>query len=241
MTIGPFWAAIHRFLREAHDIRSEPPRSFWERQPARLRSPSFQGTCWEDPAYVAPSDKITLAYIGVGTQGLREMLPLLPVPEIQIVSVCDPNKDAAGYRDWSSNGILTSIRRTLGKPDWWAGADGVIPGGRDAAQDIVDTYYAGQRSADNFKGCSAYADFRELLEKEKDLNAVKIMTPDHLHGVIAIAAMKRGKHVIVHKPIANRLKEGRTGDRHGPRQGRGHALHAVGRQRVDGAGDGLDQ
>jgi predicted dehydrogenase len=161
------------------------------------------------PAYVPPSDKITLAYIGVGTQGLREMLTLLPTPEIQIVSVCDPNKDAAGYRDWNSNGILTSIRRTLAKPGWWAGADGVIPGGRDTAKDIVDTYYAGQRSSDGFKGCSTYADYRELLEKEKDLNAVKIMTPDHLHGVIAMAAMKRGKHVIVHKPIANRLKEAR--------------------------------
>jgi predicted dehydrogenase len=33
------------------------------------------------------------------------------------------------------------------------------------------------------------------------------MTPDHLHGVIAIAAMKKRKHVITHKPISNRLKE----------------------------------
>jgi predicted dehydrogenase len=33
------------------------------------------------------------------------------------------------------------------------------------------------------------------------------MTPDHLHGVIAMSAMKRGKHVVVHKPIANRLME----------------------------------
>jgi len=33
------------------------------------------------------------------------------------------------------------------------------------------------------------------------------MTPDHLHGVISIACMKRGKHVIMHKPIANRLRE----------------------------------
>src|SRR5271157_1289540 len=113
------------------------------------------------PAYVAPSDKITLAHIGVGTEGIREMLPLLAAPEIQIVSVCDPNKDAVGYRDWSATGILTSIRRALGKPGWWAGADGVIPGGRDAAQDIVNSYYAGQRSTDNFKACSAYADYRE--------------------------------------------------------------------------------
>lgn len=161
------------------------------------------------PGVVAPSDKITLAHIGVGTEGLREMLPLLQIPEIQIVSVCDPNKDAVGYRDWSKDGILNSIRRTVGKPDWRAGPEGVIPGGRDVGKDVVETYYANNRGTEKFKGCSAYADYRELLDKEKDVNAVKIMTPDHLHGVISIAAMKKGKHVIMHKPIANRLKEAR--------------------------------
>ena len=49
---------------------------------------------WDGPSYIPPSDKITLAHIGVGTEGLREMLSLLPIPEIQIVAVCDPNKDA---------------------------------------------------------------------------------------------------------------------------------------------------
>ena len=72
---------------------------------------------------------------------------------------------------------------------------------------LVDTYYKEQRQADSFRACASYADFRELLEHEKDLNAVKIMTPDHLHGVISIAAMRRGKHVIMHKPLANRLQE----------------------------------
>src|SRR5947209_6028017 len=78
--------------------------------------------------YVPPSDKITLGYIGVGTQGLREMLPLLAAPEIQIIAVCDPSKDAVEYRDWSKDSILNSIRRTIGKPDW--GTEGVVPGGR---------------------------------------------------------------------------------------------------------------
>ncbi len=160
------------------------------------------------PGTVAPSDKITLAYIGAGTQGLREMVPLLPVPDIQIVSVCDPSKEAVGYRDWSKDGIQNSVRRLLGKSDWKAG-DGVVPGGRDVAKEIVESYYATQRSSDKFKGCSSYADFRELLDKEKDLNAVKIMTPDHLHGVISMSAMKKGKHVLMHKPISNRLKEAR--------------------------------
>ena len=35
---------------------------------------------------LAPSDKITLAYIGVGTQGLRELLNLLAIPDIQVVA-----------------------------------------------------------------------------------------------------------------------------------------------------------
>jgi len=162
------------------------------------------------PGYVPPSDKITVAHIGVGTEGLREIFPLLWAPEIQIVAVCDPNQEAAGYRDWSSNGLLRQIRTHLGKADWWAGAESVIPGGRDAAQDIVNTFYAAQRAAENFKGCAAYADYRELLDKEQDLNAVKIMTPDHLHGAIIMAALKHNKHTIVHKPIANRLHEAKT-------------------------------
>jgi predicted dehydrogenase len=152
---------------------------------------------------VAPSDKITLAYIGTGTQGLREMPAMLTIPEIRIVAVCDPNQHAAGYFDWSTNDIVNQVRKVLGKPDWWAGREGTIPGGRDAAKDIVDTYYNSASGA----GCASYADFRELLDKEKDLDAVKIMTPDHLHAAISIAAMRKGKHVIMHKPLANRLQE----------------------------------
>src|SRR5258708_22289657 len=161
------------------------------------------------PGVVAPSDKITLGHIGVGTEGLREIQPLLAAPEIQIISVYDPNQHAAGYRDWSKTGIRDGIRRMLGDSNWTAGGEDVIPGGRDVAKDIIDTYYSKQRSGEKLRGCSTYADFREMLDKERDLNAVKIKTPDHLHGVIAIAAMKRGKHVIVHKPIANRMMEAR--------------------------------
>src|SRR3954449_8457990 len=135
--------------------------------------------------FVPPSDKVTLAYIGTGTQGLREMLTLLPAPEVRIVAVCDPNRDATGYRDFGRDGLLRSIRQTLNKSDWRAGSEGTVPGGREVGRNIVDTFYGNQ-------SCAAYADFRELLAKEKDVDAVKIMTPDHLHGVIAIAAMKRG-------------------------------------------------
>ncbi|HTK18481.1 MAG TPA: Gfo/Idh/MocA family oxidoreductase, partial [Mucilaginibacter sp.] len=160
--------------------------------------------------YVAPSDKLTLAYVGCGTQGMREIQPLMAVPSIQIVAVCDPNQYAVGYRDWSKSGIRDEVRKTLNKPDWNPGGDNTVVGGRDNAKDIVDTYYSTIRGGDNFKGCNAYADYRELLEKEKDVDAIKIITPDHLHGLFAIAALKRNKHVLMQKPVSNRLLEGKA-------------------------------
>ena len=42
------------------------------------------------------------------------------------------------------------------------------------------------------------------------MTAVKVMTPDHTHATISIAALKKGMNVIVHKPLANRLLEGRA-------------------------------
>lgn len=159
-------------------------------------------------AYVAPSDKIALAHIGMGTQGFRELGGLLAQPEIQIVAVCDPNADSNDYVEWGKNDIRNTIRSLIGKPSWREGQGG-CPGGREVGREVVDAYYANQRGAGQFKACRAYADFRELLEKEKDLDAVKIMTPDHLHAAVSIAAMNKGKHVMVHKPLANRMHEGR--------------------------------
>ena len=159
------------------------------------------------PGFLAPSDKINLAYIGCGTQGLREMCELITNPELQIVSVCDPNKLSTNYIDWSPNGIRDGIRKVLENPSWGENYTG-IPGGRDIGKELVDTYYSKKNGTD-YKACSSYIDFRELLEKEKGIDAVKIMTPDHLHGYISVAAMKKGKHVVIHKPIANRINEAR--------------------------------
>ena len=160
------------------------------------------------PKYVAPSDKITLAYIGCGTQGLREMLRLVTNPEVQIVAVCDPERDNTNYVDWDKYGIRNSIRKLLENPSWGEGVKG-IRCGREVGREIVEKYYAKNRASESYKGCSSYADFRELLEKEKDLDSVKIMTPDHHHATISIAAMKKGKHVAMHKPVANRIYEAR--------------------------------
>ena len=159
------------------------------------------------PSFIPPSDKLTIAYIGCGTQGMREMVELITNPKVQIVTVCDPNKLSTDYIDWSADGIRNGIRKALGDSSWGQGYNG-IPGGRDIGQEFVNKYYSKDKDS-MFKGCTSYVDFRELLEKEKDIDACKIMTPDHLHATVSIAAMKKGKHVVIHKPIANRIYESR--------------------------------
>lgn len=156
--------------------------------------------------YIAPSDKLNMGYIGCGTQGLRELSSLIANPALQIVAVCDPNKYTTNYVDWSMNDVRDSIRRALDDKTWGEGIKG-IPGGRDIGQEFVQKYYGKSKDSGTFKGCASYEDFRELLEKEKGIDVIKIMTPDHLHAWVALAAMKKGKHVVTHKPIANRMYE----------------------------------
>lgn len=54
-----------------------------------------------------------------------------------------------------------------------------------------------------------YKDFREMLDKQKDIDAVTVSTPDHTHAVAAAYAMRRGKHVFVQKPLTHSVKEAR--------------------------------
>ena len=159
------------------------------------------------PGRVAPSDKVTVANIGCGTQGLREMGELLQHPQIQVVAVCDPNSYTTDYMDWSPHGLRNNIRKVLGDTGWGEGIKG-IAGGRMVGLEYVERFYAKNKPSGSFKGVAAYEDFREMLRREEDIDVVKIMTPDHLHAHIAIEAMGRGIDVITHKPIANRMKEG---------------------------------
>jgi len=159
--------------------------------------------------FIAPSEKITLACIGFGTQAIREIGGILARPDVQIVAMCDVEKDGKNYLEWSKGDIRNTIRRLIQNPTWREGSNNV-PGGRDVGKEVVESYYAKQREKDQFKGCSTYVDYRELLEKEKDVTAVKVMTPDHTHAAISIAALKKGMNVIVHKPLANRVLEARA-------------------------------
>ena len=133
--------------------------------------------------HVPPSQKTTLAGIGVGGQGLQNIAIFKEFPEVQVVAVCDVNRESDGYISWNW---------TQGKEQRTAG--------REPARRLVDEHYAKQKSSGKYQGCRAYNDFRELLAKE-DVDAVMIATPDHAHAVITMAAIQRGKHVYCEKPL----------------------------------------
>jgi predicted dehydrogenase len=54
-----------------------------------------------------------------------------------------------------------------------------------------------------------YADWRDLLDKEKELTSVNVSTPDHMHAPIAMSAMRRGLHVYDQKPLTHDIYESR--------------------------------
>ena len=71
-----------------------------------------------------------------------------------------------------------------------------------AAKGIVDAVYQD-------KACTVHPDFREVMARD-DIDAVSIAVPDHWHALIALAAIRAGKHVYLEKPLAYTVAQGRA-------------------------------
>ncbi len=141
--------------------------------------------------HVAPNDKTTLAGIGVGGQGTQDMIRLQQFPEIQVVAVCDVNREGGGYLSWN-----------------WAQGKDTRLAGREPVRRAMDQYYAKEKRVGKYDSVRTYADYRELMDKE-DVDAIMVATPDHAHAVITLAALKQGKHVYCEKPMTYSVREAR--------------------------------
>src|ERR1043166_4454281 len=67
------------------------------------------------------------------------------------------------------------------------------------AQDRLQTIWGAK--------AKAFKDYHDL-PADKSIDAVYIMTPEHLHHDMTIAALKAGKHVYIEKPLAHTIEEG---------------------------------
>ena len=79
----------------------------------------------------------------------------------------------------------------------------------DDANMALTIYQDGAKNPQLLKAAK-YKDFRVMLDKEKSIDAVVVATPDHNHAVIAMTAMKMGKHVYVEKPLTHTIHESRA-------------------------------
>ncbi len=83
--------------------------------------------------------------------------------------------------------------------------------GRENVVALCDVDFAGSAKAtvEKFPKAKQYADFRKMLDEQKDIDAVTISTPDHVHAPAAAYAMALGKHVYVQKPMTHNIREAR--------------------------------
>ena len=132
----------------------------------------------------APSDRVTLAVIGTGNQGTGDMKGFLRDERVQVVAVCDVNRETPGYWD---NAI----------------------GGRTPARLLAEWHYARDKRSGVYKGCKEYEDFRDVLAR-KDIDALLIAVPDHWHSIPVIEGARAGKDIYGEKPLALTIAEGRA-------------------------------
>ncbi len=157
-----------------------------------------------------PSDRVTLACVGVGSQGLRVMMEFLQHDDVQVVAVCDVNRGSDDYSEWGRHELRDKVRALLGAQHAkWGERDTYRGGvaGREPAREVVDAYYGTKTRSGQYHACAAIEDYRDLLASADGIDAVVIGTPDHLHAPVAVAAMQARKHVFCQKPMAHSVAE----------------------------------
>jgi predicted dehydrogenase len=157
----------------------------------------------------APSDTVNIAIIGFG-MGASNARALMSQ---NLVAFCD-------VHDSRMANAIADFQKAASAPPTSAQRGGGSARQRQvsAAQEKANARRPAQNGAENAKRfveqnlpkLAKYRDYREMLEKQKDIDAVVVATPDHMHAPIATMAMDLGKHVYVQKPLCWSVEEARV-------------------------------
>lgn len=126
----------------------------------------------------APSNRLTMGFIGMGNRGIGVMEAFLNHGDVQGVGISDVHDLHYRDREWGEGRAL----------------------GRKPGKAAVDKQYGNG-------DCKAYNEFEALLDRG-DLDAVMVATPDHWHYHITMAALQRGLAVYCEKPVTHLFGEG---------------------------------
>jgi predicted dehydrogenase len=152
--------------------------------------------------YQAPSDTLNIAFVGVGGMGMSNWSQMLSERTAAICDVDYPLVEralASRLRPWAPGTPPANLSAT--EAEAWR-----VKRAADAAAALK----TGQALEAAYKSAPHYADYREMLDKQKDIDAVVVATPDHMHAMIGLRAMQAGKHVYVQKPLTYSVMEARA-------------------------------
>ncbi len=154
--------------------------------------------------FTPPSDTFNVAGVGVGGMG---RVNLTNLASQNIVALCDVDWGYAGKGLNRLDADIAKLQARLDQPDPEPHpGEPPVEFDRVKANERLDNMI---KLKERVPGAKRYQDYRQMLERQKDIDGVVVATPDHMHAPIALAAMDLGKHVYVQKPLCWSVDEAR--------------------------------
>src|SRR5206468_8095773 len=154
--------------------------------------------------FTPPSDMLNIAAVGVGGMGRSNLINLASQ---NIVALCDVDWRYADKGFDRLDLDIERLKKRIELPAPPPPGEAPVPFDPIRAQARLDRMV--KLKTEHLPRAKRYTDYRDMLEHQKDIDAVMVATPDHMHASIALAAMDLGKHVYVQKPLCWSIEEAR--------------------------------